>query len=65
MHELLTYSLFRFLTPAPTTVGVERLFSDGSLVLDEKRNRLDPERVNSILFCRENFVLRNFEFDWE
>ena len=35
----------RFLTPAPTSVGVERLFSDGGLVLDERRNRLDPERV--------------------
>jgi hypothetical protein len=45
-------------------VGVERLFSDGGLVLDEKRNKLHPERVNRLLFCRENFALGNIEFDW-
>jgi len=54
----------RYLTPAPTTVGVERLFSDGGLVLDDKRNQLDPERVHRILFCRENFALGVFGLDW-
>ena len=56
--------LCRFLTPAPSTVSVERLFSDGGLVLDKKRNGMDPEHVNGTLFVRENYALGNFELDW-
>ena len=54
----------RFLTPPATSTRVERLFSSAGLLLDEKRARLDPKRVNRILFCRENMLLMNFDIDW-
>ena len=37
-----------------TAAPSERLFSRAGLTLTEKRNKLDPEIVNELVFCREN-----------
>ena len=47
----------KFLTPAATTVDVERLFSECGFILNKKRNALNPDR--------KNIFLINFDINWE
>ena len=54
----------RFLTPAATSVDVERLFSECANVLDAKRNRTKPERVDQQMFLRKNMYLLGFSLVW-
>ena len=54
----------RFLTATATSVACERMFSGASNILEEKRARLDPERLNRILFVRQNFVMSNCTLDY-
>ena len=54
----------RFLTAPATSVACERMFSGASNILEEKRARLDPERLNRILFVRQNFVMSNCTLDY-
>ena len=56
--------LHRFLTPPPTSTNVERLFSYAGLVAEDGRASLQPERLNKILFLRENIFMLNFKLDW-
>jgi len=55
----------KFLTPAATTVDVERLFSECGFILSKKRNSLSPDRLDQIIFIRKNLYLVNFDIDWE
>ena len=50
--------------PPPTSTNVERLFSYAGMVMEDRRALLMPERVNKILFLRENLVMLNFKLDW-
>ena len=53
-----------YLTPPPTSTNCERLFSIAGQVMDEKRATLLPERLDKILFLRENIRSANFNLDW-
>ena len=52
----------RFLTPPPTSTEVERLFSTAGDILSNERNRLLPENMEKILFCRENISIVNLNY---
>ena len=54
----------RYLTPPPTSTNVERLFSYGGLLLKKNRASMLPEKVDKILFIRENLFLLAFQIDW-
>ena len=45
----------KYLSPPPTSVPSERLFSTAGDIYDEKRNRLAPERAETLLFIKNNF----------
>ena len=51
-----------YLTPPPTSVDVERLFSIAAQIASDKRNRLNPANAEIILFLRENLPRVNFEY---
>ena len=51
-----------YLTPPPTSVDVERLFSTAGDVITNERNRLLPENAAKVLFLRENLPRVNFEY---
>ena len=40
-----------FIAMAPSSAGLERLFSSMGYVHSDIRNRLDPERVRKLAFC--------------
>ena len=54
----------RYLTPPSTSTCVERLFSAAGLIMEARRNRLSPERLNALLFLRENFLLMACKLVW-
>ena len=54
----------KYLTPPPTSTNVERLLSYAGLIADEKRGRLQPERLEKILFVRENLAMLGFKLVW-
>ena len=54
----------KYLTPPPSSINVERLFSSAGQVMDEKRANLKPENLDKIIFLRENSITKNFKFDW-
>ena len=47
----------RYLSAPPTSVPSKRLFSVAGDVYDEKRNRLSPERAETLLFIKSNYHL--------
>ena len=51
-----------YLTPPPTSVDVERLFSTAGDIITNERNRLLPENASKILFLRENLPHVNFDY---
>ena len=51
-----------YMTPPPTSVDVERLFSIAGAILNQKRNRVIPENAEKLLFVRENLPRVNFEY---
>ena len=51
-----------YLTPPPTSVDVERLFSTAGDIITNERNRLLPENAAKILFLRENLPLVNYKY---
>ena len=51
-----------YLTPPPTSVDVERLFSTAGDILTNERSTLNPENAEKILFCRENFKHVDFQY---
>ena len=54
----------RVLTPPSTSTNVERLFSYAGMVATNKRASLKPDRLNEIIFLRENLAMMNFKFTW-
>ena len=52
------------MTPAATSVDVERLFSECANVLDAKRSRTSPERVDHQMFLRKNVYFLGWVLDW-
>ena len=54
----------RHLTPPPSSTNVERLFSYGGLVATDHRSSLSPEKIDQILFLRENALMANFDLGW-
>ena len=43
-----------YLTAPPSSVDVERLFSEGGDILTDERNRLLPQNASMVLFLKEN-----------
>ena len=65
MFEHASYQLFtRYLTPPATSTAVERLFSAAGLVMEAKRNRLCPDKLDMLLFLREAFLLATCKLEW-
>ena len=54
----------RHLTPPPSSTNVERLFSYGGLVATDHRSTLSGEKLDQILFLRENALMANFDLSW-
>ena len=54
----------RHLTPPPSSTNVERLFSYGGLVATDHRASLSGEKLDQILFLRENALMANFNLGW-
>ena len=52
------------LTPPPSSTNVERLFSYGGLVATDHRSSLSAEKLDQILFLRENALMANFDLGW-
>ena len=52
------------LTPPPSSTNVERLFSYGGLVATDHRSTLSGEKLDQILFLRENALMANFDLGW-
>jgi len=52
----------KYLTPPPTSTDVERLFSTAGDILTNERNRLVPENLEKLLFCRENLPIVEFRY---
>ena len=51
-----------YLTPPPTSVDVERLFSIAGQIVSDKRNKLNPINAEKILFLRENLCRVNYQY---
>jgi hypothetical protein len=54
----------RHLTPPPSSTNVERLFSYAGLATEDHRASLAGERVDAMLFLRENLLMANFSLEW-
>ena len=55
----------RHLTPPPSSTNVERLFSIGGLTATDHRASLSGEKLDQILFLRENALMANFNLGWQ
>ena len=55
----------RHLTPPPSSTNVERLFSIAGLTATDHRAALSGEKLDQILFLRENALMANFKLGWE
>ena len=53
-----------FRAPPPSSTNVERLFSYGGLVATDHRSSLSGEKLDQILFLRENTLMVNFDLGW-
>ena len=54
----------RHLTPPPSSTNVEKLFSYGGLVATDHRSSISGEKLDQILFLRENALMANFDLGW-
>jgi hypothetical protein len=54
----------RHLTPPPSSTNVERLFSYAGQAAEDHRASLAGERLDAMLFLRENVLLANFSLEW-
>ena len=54
----------KYLTPPATSTSVERLFSAAGLIMEAKRNCLCPDKLNQLLFVREEFLLGVIKLEW-
>ena len=51
----------RHLTPPPSYTNVKRLFNYGGLVATDHRSSLFGEKLDQILFLRDNALMANFD----
>ena len=51
-----------YLTPPPSSVDVERLFSTAGDIITNERNRLLPDNAAKLLFLRENLPRVNYKY---
>ena len=51
----------RHLTPPPSYTNVKRLFNYGGLVATDHRSSLLGEKLDQILFLRDNALMANFD----
>lgn len=49
----------KYLAPPCTTVPSERLFGTASNIATDKRTRLDPEKVEMLLFLNKNILMKD------
>lgn len=54
VYPTLKRAALKYLCVPPCTVFSERLFSTAGNICDQKRNRLDPERIKMIVFLNKN-----------
>lgn len=52
----------KYLSAPATTIFSERLFSEAGNVLDDKRNRLNAENCEKLIFMHHNLPLLNFHY---
>ena len=52
----------KWLTPPPSSVDVERLFSTARNVTPDKRKSMLPLTVKQCVFLRENLVKVNYDY---
>ena len=65
VRKALLQVVCRHLTPPPSSTNVERLFSIGGLTATDHRAALAGEKLDQILFLRENALMANFKLGWE
>ena len=53
IERALSSTAKKFQTPPASTISVERLFSVGGNVLDDKRKKLKAKSVSRLMFSRE------------
>lgn len=53
-YPRLSVMALKYLSAPPATVFSERLFSTSGIICDKKRNRLDPQRVQMLVFLNRN-----------
>jgi len=53
----------KYLTPPPSSVDSERLFSTAGDIISDCRNRLLPEKAEQLIFLKINMKLLNFCYD--
>lgn len=53
----------KYLTPPPSTVDVERLFSTCGNILTAKRNRLLPANLEKLVFLRTNYLATGIVYE--
>ena len=49
-----------YMTPPPSSVDVERLFSSASHIITKQRNRLLPDNAERLLFVHQNIAHVNY-----
>lgn len=52
----------KYLSPPPSSVNSERLFSAAGSIYTENRNRLSPENAEKLLFIMKNIKIVNFAY---
>ena len=62
LEKILSEIAIEYLTPPPTSVDVERLFSIAGQIVSDKRNKLNPINAEKILFLRENLCRVNYQY---
>ena len=62
IHVKLSELAVHYLTPPASSVDIERLFSTAADIVTNDRNRINPEKAEKILFCRENFSLIQYQY---
>lgn len=53
----------KYLSAPPTSVPSERLFSEAEAIYDARRSRLNPDKVEMLLFIRGNLPLLEFNYE--
>ncbi|MCP4487691.1 MAG: hAT transposon family protein [Gammaproteobacteria bacterium] len=54
----------KFLAAPPTSVAIERLFSQSGLLFTKKRNRLQGAKAEKLLFLKSNLPKCNYDYDY-